>query len=508
MVNVILTSGPPEAVPEMPGSAPQAGAEAAEIGFSNALIIALGLSGEQKTQAEPVSIGVPVPEEAKTDDPNTQPQADAQAGAQAQVVMVPVVGQQCPQPVPDQPGINPENGEPAPLVQSAPIISVDAGSGQVAVGQEMASQPPGASVDTAAANVTSELELVEPEAPLNAPAVPESAGGEVVSQPLVDAIEPENAVAEAKQASESDGSLLVQATEGDKPADRASKSDEPRTFSREARQWVDSSFDERAQAAKPEKPPSASTEKAGPVESAAQSLRRPAQAEAEPAPPPDPSDRARPVEAPKAHVTDVAPVQPLAEARADVQADVGSRNSDAPVQPVAAAAVQPLSTEAPRADAGVVRQAEQAPTTEQHTRVIEQIVREVQLNQSDGRRDIVVRLNPPELGTLRLQISQDMAGMTSHIQASTDQVKGLLQAHVPALVEALSNAGIRVDAVSVSSGPMFGAFAQDTTGNAYGRQDQQKRSTANKQTAGGIEATALFAARETQSYQAGHSWLA
>lgn len=145
--------------------------------------------------------------------------------------------------------------------------------------------------------------------------------------------------------------------------------------------------------------------------------------------------------------------------------------------------------------------------TELHARVIDQVVKEVRLHTVDGHSNVVVKLNPPELGSLRLQISQDSTGLTSQIQASTEQVGRLLQAHVPALVDALADAGLKLDSVTISSGPSFGALAQDLTqSNAQGSQYQgrrgNQRNTANGQGFVPIKLPTANA-RET-----GYSWLA
>ena len=494
MVNVILTPGLPEAVPETPGQAPQVGAETGETGFADALVMALALSGGQEPQGLSPPLGDLLPakgEEGKAGNP----QADAQ---QVQALMVPAVGVQLPQPAPD-PAANTHEGEESaqPVQPETDAVAVEPG--------QVAQSPPrvGERVVVPAADLLSELEPVEPEVVTSAPAAPKAADEASTAEATADEeASPEGNVGGVAQDT-------VERGDSDKASGFRPDSNAPRTLSREVRRWVDSSFDEQTQEARPEPRPRLSAEQTGPVESAAQSVRRSTHTAAEPAPPPDLGDRARPRDVPQARVEQAAAVQPVMDVRADVDADVNGRNGEAPLPSVAAAASQPATPEAARADFGVVRQTEQAPRTEQHTRVIEQIVREVHLNQSEGRRDIVVRLNPPELGTLRLQISQDVAGMTSHIQATTEQVRGLLQAHVPALIEALSNVGVRVNAVSVSSGPMFGAFAQDAqAGNAYGRQEQSRRGAANRQTTGGVEASTLFAAQQAQQYRAGYSWLA
>ena len=145
-----------------------------------------------------------------------------------------------------------------------------------------------------------------------------------------------------------------------------------------------------------------------------------------------------------------------------------------------------------------------------HARVIDQVIREVSLHRIDGRSDIVVKLNPPDLGALRLQITQDATGMTTHIQAGSSQVRGLLEAHMPLLIDSLAKAGLRMDSVSVSVGTSFNAFA----GNASQRDAQPNSNQAFAQyTPGsGIGGVQAMAGPRIPSWgtsgQVGYSWLA
>jgi len=112
----------------------------------------------------------------------------------------------------------------------------------------------------------------------------------------------------------------------------------------------------------------------------------------------------------------------------------------------------------------------QTPDVQVRQQVIDQIVREVTLQRSEGRSDLVVKLNPPELGTLRIHVAQEGQAMVSRIEASSDQVRGLLEAHLPTLVGALNNAGLRVDSVSVTTGSSFDMLMQSPN---HGHAQQQ-----------------------------------
>lgn len=96
------------------------------------------------------------------------------------------------------------------------------------------------------------------------------------------------------------------------------------------------------------------------------------------------------------------------------------------------------------------------------TEIIDQVVQQIKLRQFQGQTDMTIKLNPAELGALRLHISQNADGMTSLIHASSDHVKGLLQANLPALTQALLDAGVKMEQVTVTSGTPYGWLMHDS----------------------------------------------
>jgi len=145
-----------------------------------------------------------------------------------------------------------------------------------------------------------------------------------------------------------------------------------------------------------------------------------------------------------------------------------------------------------------------------HTRIIDQIVKEVKMIKLPQRTDLVVRLTPPELGSLRVQISQSANGMTAQIETSGDQVKSLLQAHLTALNQAFSDAGLKMDSVSVSSGTSFGSLMQDTAqGSAQQQYSGQRRYYGSSQDSGGSQNMINMPINSAAvDMNQGYSWLA
>lgn len=144
-----------------------------------------------------------------------------------------------------------------------------------------------------------------------------------------------------------------------------------------------------------------------------------------------------------------------------------------------------------------------------HTRVIDQIVKEVKMIKLPQQTDLVVKLTPPELGSLRVQISQSASGMTAQIETSGDQVKSLLQAHLPSLNQAFSDAGLKMDSVSVTAGTSFGSLMQDTAqGSAQQQYSGQRRNYGNTQDNGSQTMINMPINAASVEMNQGYSWLA
>ncbi|MGQ9454276.1 MAG: flagellar hook-length control protein FliK [Armatimonadota bacterium] len=83
-------------------------------------------------------------------------------------------------------------------------------------------------------------------------------------------------------------------------------------------------------------------------------------------------------------------------------------------------------------------------------RLINQVVRAVALRRSEDRTEIIIRLHPPELGSVAVRVVRDTQGLSSHINTSTEEVCNLFQSHLPLLKNALLEAGVNLNSVTVS----------------------------------------------------------
>lgn len=86
------------------------------------------------------------------------------------------------------------------------------------------------------------------------------------------------------------------------------------------------------------------------------------------------------------------------------------------------------------------------------TKVIHQIVKAAKVNITEGRSDIVLRLDPPHLGTVNMNVSVTGGTVTATIQTTTEAARQALQSDLATLKQSLSDAGINVDQINVSVG--------------------------------------------------------
>jgi|GEM_PF-6477581 len=114
----------------------------------------------------------------------------------------------------------------------------------------------------------------------------------------------------------------------------------------------------------------------------------------------------------------------------------------------------------------IVRQAQSAPAQTPQMdptlgeKMVGQIVREVTLHKLGENTTLSIRLDPPELGTLKISVTNQSGTLTTQLESPSAVVRGILETHLPALKDALTNAGVEVSKFSVSSGLDFGAHAQ------------------------------------------------
>lgn len=88
--------------------------------------------------------------------------------------------------------------------------------------------------------------------------------------------------------------------------------------------------------------------------------------------------------------------------------------------------------------------------------VIHQIVRSAKAHVFDGGGEMVMRLEPAHLGSIRMSVTADHGIVTAHLKAGTESVRQVLEAEIVTLRQSLAESGIHVDTISVSVGDNLG----------------------------------------------------
>jgi flagellar hook-length control protein FliK len=140
-------------------------------------------------------------------------------------------------------------------------------------------------------------------------------------------------------------------------------------------------------------------------------------------------------------------------------------------------------------------------------KVIGQVVKDVRMNLKNDGTHITMRLDPPELGALKVEIVSQAGSITANLQAGNDVVKGLLETNLPMLKESLAQAGIKVDSFNVSSGADFSQFNQHKNENWQQPQHQHRYHSGSNQEAVNIP-TSAFVSGSGMNSTLSYNWLA
>jgi hypothetical protein len=117
-----------------------------------------------------------------------------------------------------------------------------------------------------------------------------------------------------------------------------------------------------------------------------------------------------------------------------------------------------------QSQAAPVRAFEVAPAAEaariSPAHLLEQIVHAVRVESRNGRSEMVMRLNSPDLGHVHIRLVSEGGTVTAQFHAESEAVRATLQSHLPQLQEALNDAGIAAQGFTVSAGAEFGGSGQ------------------------------------------------
>lgn len=82
----------------------------------------------------------------------------------------------------------------------------------------------------------------------------------------------------------------------------------------------------------------------------------------------------------------------------------------------------------------------------------DQIVQAARIQLSDSGGNMYLRLDPPHLGMLHMNVSSHEGLLTAHIYTSTESARQMLESDISSLREMMQKAGINVDSINISMG--------------------------------------------------------
>ena len=124
-------------------------------------------------------------------------------------------------------------------------------------------------------------------------------------------------------------------------------------------------------------------------------------------------------------------------------------------------AAEPIREAAPtqRAEAPAAAPPQPGPASVEPENVMSQIVRGAALRIQDGQTSMSLRLEPPSLGTVRLDLTMERDVIHVRIQVETEAVQQIVGARLPELREALAREGLDVQDVAFTLDEDSGASA-------------------------------------------------
>jgi flagellar hook-length control protein FliK len=147
---------------------------------------------------------------------------------------------------------------------------------------------------------------------------------------------------------------------------------------------------------------------------------------------------------------------------------ISDSGSSGPAQPAeaprSAAPQAPAPTPAPRQE---LSEADQQRLAEQALRGLKSVV-----NQRGG--SLTLRLNPPDLGELRIRVELSPHAIRAQFEASSPQVASMLQRQMDTLRTALESQGLRVDHLQAQSPTAPAPTWQGAGEQAAGEDGQSK----------------------------------
>ena len=113
--------------------------------------------------------------------------------------------------------------------------------------------------------------------------------------------------------------------------------------------------------------------------------------------------------------------------------------------PAAQQANQPLQSSS--AEAGSIRLASGEFLSE--SQVVNQVLERISVDRAGNQSRIVIKMNPEELGEVKLALTMEKDQLRAHLLTQNHQVQEILEKHLPKLHEALSQQGVKLEDIQV-----------------------------------------------------------
>ncbi|WP_050614779.1 flagellar hook-length control protein FliK [Bacillus testis] len=135
---------------------------------------------------------------------------------------------------------------------------------------------------------------------------------------------------------------------------------------------------------------------------------------------------------------------------------------------------------------------------EQFTKAFENILNKAHFTSHNGTQKLLIRLNPENLGSLKVELIQKDGVMMAKIMTSTNTAKEIMDSQMHSLKQGLANQNIHVEKIEISQG--LGSLPQERNlGREQGQQQQPNQQQHQKQTEENDEFLSQFANAMDQS---------
>jgi len=106
--------------------------------------------------------------------------------------------------------------------------------------------------------------------------------------------------------------------------------------------------------------------------------------------------------------------------------------------------------------------------------LVDQIVRKARINvRANGVSNIVVQIDPPNLGKVSIRISVQDNIVKAYMIAENHEVRSIIENNLDNLKNSMNNQGLKVDQVNVTTAEAYAQDRNETPGNDFGSESNR-----------------------------------